>query len=407
LNRMAVSEFVKLAVPAVPRNDVSRAAAAGASTSLAIALLVLRRYIFNEIKAPEVFHAPIELLDPESRRIVQECRILMRDYWPRPIAEFSGYLATFWAGLWAVLPTSVIPGEVERLTLQDGGTVSLHWSAPPESLTSDRLVLVLPGLNNESGTHFVQSSMRYLSAHGFDAVALNYRGVAGLPLTSPRVFCSDSWSDLPEILDHIVRKRPGARVFGMGYSLGGGILAKYLSEVGSQTPLKGLVTVGAPLDYSACAAALESGWKKLGMNFLTAFGLKLFMLGPLLKASDMHGVCIPTCLRARTLRELEKASFCQMHGYTDTEDYYAQNSPGAHLSKVRVPTLVLHAADDPVVSVKTLPMAEMRRNPRFIVAITRRGGHLGWGHGGVPGSAAWPDVVSAEFFSACTVRSRL
>uniref|UniRef100_A0A7S3HL67 Uncharacterized protein n=1 Tax=Spumella elongata TaxID=89044 RepID=A0A7S3HL67_9STRA len=109
-------------------------------------------------------------------------------------------------------------------------------------------------------------------------------------------------------------------------------------------------------------------------------------------------------LTATSLRRLEEASICKLHGYADAEEYYASNSPRPFLQAIAVPTLVVNAQDDPVVGISTLPREELAKNPRVYTVITRRGGHIGWGSGGL-GAAAWTDDMAVDFMQACALRA--
>jgi len=386
--------------------DVAKGAALGAGVSTAATLALLRRYLRDELKPPQLVHAPMEERESaEDQRLLQEVKLLLRDYWPHPVLDFSGYISTAWSGLWAAMPSSSAAGRIEPLILQDGGTVSLHWGDMPFS-GCNRIVLLLPGLNNDSRTSFVQSTMAHLRRDGFCAVALNYRGVGGLPLTSPKFGCADSWQDLNEVVQHIEAAMPGAELFAMGYSMGAGMLLRYLGEEGARVRIKAAVAIAAPADFPAVGASLESSLKKRGMNFLMVNGVKLFMLKALHSADFKHRLDMKRVWGALTLRQLEEATICPLHGYTDGVDYYSKNSPRTKLHQIAVPTLVVNAEDDPVVSVSTLPLDDMRLNPRLYVVITRRGGHIGWGSGGL-GAAAWTDSMASHFMEACAPRSRM
>jgi len=367
---------------------------------------LLQRYLKQELKTPALVHAPMEERELEDKHLLQEVKLLLRDYWPHPILEFSGYISTFWSGFWAVLPAAVSPGEEQVLTLKDGGTVSLHWGEPPEDTAEDRVVLVLPGLNNDSRTSFIQDTMRHLKNGGFHGVTLNYRGVGGQHLQTPRVGCADSWRDFDEVVDHLQAKRPNATLFAMGFSMGAGMLLRYLGEEGPRVRLKAAVAVAAPVDFPAVGKSLESSLKKRGINFLMVNGVKLFMMRSLVHSPFANLLNRGAILRATSLRQLEEASICALHGYKDAEEYWTVNSPLSKLQGIAVPTLVVNAEDDPVVSISTLPLEALKQNPRVYVAITRRGGHIGWGSGGL-GAAAWTDNMAVHFMQACGLRSRL
>jgi predicted alpha/beta-fold hydrolase len=55
--------------------------------------------------------------------------------------------------------------------------------------------------------------------------------------------------------------------------------------------------------------------------------------------------------------------------------YYNAGSCLSHVSKVNIPTLVLHSEDDPIVPFDCCPIDECLANPNIICAVTLRGGH--------------------------------
>jgi len=388
----------------MPLKDVATGAALGAGSSLLVGMALLQRYLRKELKRPELIHAPMEERESEDQHLLQEVRLLLREYWPHPVLEFSGYISTAWSALWAALPPRSAPGDLEFLTLRDGGTVSLHWGEPP-ARGEDRVVLVLPGLNNSSHTSFVQETMRHLRQAGFQAVALNYRGVGGRPITSPRFGCLDTWQDLPEVIEHIAAKRPTAALFGVGFSMGAAVLLRHLGQEGAAVRLKAAVAFAAPVDVELAAVALESSLRKRCVNLAIVIGLKATMLASVLGSPFADRIDRRAVFLARSLRQMEEATICKLNGYRDADEYYARNSPKAVLDRISVPTLVVNAEDDPVITVKSLPIEEMRRNHSIYLAVTRRGGHIGWGSGGL-GAACWTDNMMVDFLQACTIRTR-
>lgn len=389
----------------MPWQDAAAGAAVGAGATATAAMVLVQRYLHRELGLPRLVHAPMEELEVEDQHLLQEVKLLLREYWPHPVLEFSGYVSTFWSGVWAMVPSKA-PGKVEVLTLEDGGIVSLHWGEDPHDGKREKIALILPGLNNTSRTRFIQSTMQHLREYGFHAVALNYRFTNGLELRSPRFGCADSWRDLPAVVDHLRRTHPAAQLFAVGFSMGAGMLLRHLGEEGTRAHFQAAVCIAAPVDLSRVVASLESTLRKRAVSFVMATGVKLIMLQAFLRSPYAKMVDTGRLWRATSIREVDEAAVCKMHGYRDAEDYYAQSSPHSVLPRIAVPTLVVNAADDPVVSIKTLPLQEMRKNPRLYVAITRRGGHIGWGTGG-SGVAAWTDNMAADFMQACSIRSRM
>jgi len=383
---------------------VASGAVAGAGSVFLAPLALIQRDLQKELKRPTLIHAPIEEKELEDQYLAQEFRLLLREYWPHPLLEFNGYFSTFWSALWAVLPARCAPGEIEQLVLQDGGTISLHWGLPPTRGGRERVVLVLPGFNMDSCTSFVQETMRHLRQGGFQAVAMNYRATGGLPMTSPRLGGPDTWRDIPEVVDHICLTHPDCDLFGLGFSMGGGILLKHLGEEGHKTRMKAAVAIAAPVDLLQVGHCLESSKWELALNFAMVTGAKIFSAVTILRSRFLRKVDLRGFFGALTFRHLLSASICKLHGYTDYDDFCTRNNPRTTLSRIAVPTLMVNAEDDPVIALRSLPIEDMRRNPRIYAALTRRGGHLGWGSGGF-GAACWTDAMAVDFLLACSLRA--
>jgi len=134
-----------------------------------------------------------------------------------------------------------------------------------------------------------------------------------------------------------------------------------------------------------------------------AQSLKLTLLSSAFKSEHTRAVNKIKAWRALTMRQLDEATTCKLNGYSSPEEMYDHNDPKTVISQIAVPTLVVNAEDDPVVTVRALPFRQMRRNPRLYVAVTRRGGHIGWGSGGL-GGACWTDAMAVDFLLACSLR---
>ncbi|WP_234272433.1 alpha/beta fold hydrolase family protein [Billgrantia zhangzhouensis] len=81
--------------------------------------------------------------------------------------------------------------------------------------------------------------------------------------------------------------------------------------------------------------------------------------------------------RIGCLRGYDDAITAPLHGFQDAADYYRRASAGRLLGDIELPTLVLHAADDPF-----MPAGLFERLPRPADAvrleISRHGGHVGF-----------------------------
>jgi predicted alpha/beta-fold hydrolase len=77
-----------------------------------------------------------------------------------------------------------------------------------------------------------------------------------------------------------------------------------------------------------------------------------------------------------------------LHGFRDAADYYARSSAKAYLGDIRIPTLVLNAANDPFLPAYALPrVGEV--SSAVTLEITPAGGHVGFVSARPPGQLDW------------------
>jgi predicted alpha/beta-fold hydrolase len=80
-----------------------------------------------------------------------------------------------------------------------------------------------------------------------------------------------------------------------------------------------------------------------------------------------------------------------LHGYTGASDYYARASCRSYLNNIRVPTLILHATDDPFMLPDVVPGAQ-EISASVILELSPYGGHVGF----VTGALPWQPIYWLE-----------
>jgi hypothetical protein len=93
-------------------------------------------------------------------------------------------------------------------------------------------------------------------------------------------------------------------------------------------------------------------------------------------------------LAARDLYEFDNIFTAPLHGFRDTDDYWARASAKPVLASIRIPALVLNACNDPFVPAHSLPTAA-EVGGAVTLWQPREGGHVGFPAG------RWPAHVSA------------
>jgi predicted alpha/beta-fold hydrolase len=186
----------------------------------------------------------------------------------------------------------------------------------------------------------------------------------------------------------------------VGVSLGGNVLLKWLGEQEDEAP-KQVIAAGAisvPFYLAPCAAALDRGFERL---VYTASFMRSFRRKVRAKARVYPGfVDVAAACRARTFREYDGAVTAPLEGFRDAMDYWVRASCGPFLGRVRRPTLVINALDDPFVPPAALPDPSTLSS-HVTLELTSRGGHAGFFDGRRPWAiSSWAERRVIEFLAS-------
>ena len=294
----------------------------------------------------------------------------------------------------------------ERIELPDGDFVDLDWVVEVAGRRASEkapLVLVLHGLEGSSASDYVLSTHRALARHGIAAAALNFRSCSGEPNRLPRFYHSGDTGDIAAAIAHIGGRFPDRQLGAVGFSLGGNALLKYLGERGGDGQEDSLphaaVAISVPFDLSAGISTLEQG---LGPLYQRYFLRRLRRKVRDKRAVLDGNVDVDALLAVRTLRDFDDLGTAPLHGFADSGDYYRRSSSKPFLPSIRVPTLLIHAIDDPFLPPSAVPRAEVAANPHVEATFPAHGGHVGFVSG-----PAWAPVFWAERTAAGFLAERL
>ena len=279
------------------------------------------------------------------------------------------HLQTFWPVL--VRRQAPLEYRAERLELADGDFVDLCWTGPEEG----PLVIVLHGLQGSVSSPYVIGLMRALMASGTRGVLMHFRGCSGEPNRLARGYHSGDTGDLGALIDVVRAREPDTPLAAVGYSLGGNVLLKYLGEAGEDTPLQVAVAVSVPLVLRAASDRLRQGLSRVYDRYL----LRALLAGAKKKSEQLAaaGLDVTSVLQCRTIREFDDRLTAPLHGFSDALDYYTRCSSRSFLGRIQIPTLILHAADDPFMSPAVVPQPE-ELSKSVTLELSPGGGHVGF-----------------------------
>ncbi|KAH9934794.1 AB-hydrolase YheT [Fomitopsis serialis] len=350
------------------------------------------------VKAPAVTGSDADEQPKESLDafIAARCPSLYGDFSP-PWWLFNGHLQTAYAVMGDFSKIDRVEYDRSLLRTLDGGTIGLDSTPPANERTlpdDTPIVVALHGLTGGSHESYVRAILAPACTPveqgglGYRGIVVNFRGCAGVPLTTPQMYSAGHTDDIRVAVMHIANRYPKARLLGIGFSLGANVLTRYLAEEGTQSRLAAGCVVACPWDCSKNAAGLEHQWlhrtvygKAMAQNLRRLLGrhaneIAKFPEHPLAKT-------LPEVLsnKPMSLTQFDAIVTRVVGGssppfpFPSAWDYYVWASSHEVLPNIRVPFLALNAEDDPVVQV--LPV-EAGGNPYVVFAVTEKGGHLGW-----------------------------
>jgi len=290
-------------------------------------------------------------------------------------------------------PQPELPFRRERWETPDGDFLDLDLAQPAADET--RWVVILHGLEGNSRRPYVRCAAAALHHRGFGVAALNFRSCSGEPNRRARAYHSGETEDLDFVLRELRGRVPDASFGALGFSLGGNVLLKYLSEQGEQSPLQGAVAISVPYDLSAGSDELER--TRMGRIY-TRYFLRSLVAKMTEKSHLMPDeIDLTKVEAATTLREFDTLVTAPLHGFRDAAHYYAESSSGPRLGGIRTPTLLLHSMDDPFMPRSSVPVGAMHDNPWLCPVLTQRGGHVGFLRRSLRRPGLWAEESAARY----------
>jgi hypothetical protein len=265
----------------------------------------------------------------------------------------------------------------ERWELPDGDFLDLDFTLND----SGPVVLVLHGLQGSIRSPYAAGILNALSAGGYRGVLMHFRGCSEEPNRLPRLYHSGETGDAAYVIEQLRMRFPDTPIAAIGYSLGGNALLKLLGETGANSPIKTAIAISAPLLLDVCANRINTGFSKLYQRYLLKSMIAVCLQKH--KTRPLPGINIDAVKNSRSFWDFDNELTSKIHGFKDVHDYYQRSSARQYLKDIRIPTLIIHAEDDPFTTEKVIPNAD-ELSPTVTVEVSRHGGHVGFITGNSP-----------------------
>ncbi|MES2415684.1 MAG: alpha/beta fold hydrolase [Pseudomonadota bacterium] len=309
----------------------------------------------------------------------------------------GGNLQTIWAAVVARRFASARPAFTrERWETPDQDFIDVDTSAAPGDAKGRPLLVAFHGLEGSSASHYAEALAAAAHARGWHCAVPHFRGCSGEMNRAPRAYHSGDFEEVDWVLRRFRAHHQGP-LFAVGISLGGNALMRWAGEMGTAAGgvVSAVASVCSPLDLAA------GGWA-IGRGFNRQVYTRMFlrtMVPKALRKLDQHPGLFDrqALLAARDLYEFDNIFTAPLHGFRDTEDYWARASAKPHMSKIGIPALALNACNDPFIPSWSLP-TDAEVSASVTLWQPEQGGHVGFPSGPFPGHVwAMPDAVTGFF----------
>lgn len=240
---------------------------------------------------------------------------------------------------------------------------------------SRRAVILSHGLEGHSRRPYMLGMAHALHSAGWDVLSRNLRHCSGEVSCSPYLYHDGEVADI-DMLIRLCEEKGYDQVALVGFSMGGNQTLKYLGEEKDDVPgsVVGAVVFSVPCDLAGSAALLcQPGYRPYRLYFMTTLQAKL---DSIIKQCD--------AVNGKDLERLwDYAVFDEpfdtpLNGCSTPRAYWEQASCLPVLDRIRVPTLLVNAWDDPFLSTSCYPLRAAEQCPDFFLEIPEHGGHTGF-----------------------------
>ncbi|HZN41994.1 MAG TPA: alpha/beta fold hydrolase [Planctomycetota bacterium] len=297
------------------------------------------------------------------------------------------------------------PAGLRTKTWQTSDGDRLHLHALGNEGQSP-IVLLLHGLEGGRESRYVGEVARGVVQRGWQFVVLEFRSCSREQNVARRTYHSGETTDLAFVVERLHREQPERDIYVLGFSLGANVLLKWLGESPRSVPaaVRAAAAISPPFDLEVCARRCD---ERYGGAIARHF-LRTLIPKAIAKERQFPGcIDVDAVRRCRTFRAFDDLVTAPLHGFRDARHYWRDSSCRQFLAGIDRPTLLIAAADDPLVPAEVLPREEVASNPFLVPQFVEHGGHVGFLARGRPFRAQrWAEAQALRFFEWHAIHAR-
>jgi predicted alpha/beta-fold hydrolase len=231
------------------------------------------------------------------------------------------------------------------------------------------------GIEGSVASNYMQATAEKGFSAGFNVIRVNFRNCGGTEHLTSTIYHGGLSADLAAVVKELIEVDHISRMFLVGFSLGGNLVLKLAGEYGDNAPAEilGICAVSPSVDLGTSADLImkRSNWiyqrdfvRRLKKRIRTNH--KLYP--EIYDISELR--------QTRTIKEFDDRFTARAHGFASADDYYHRSSALRVAAQIRIPTLIIHADDDPFIPIAPLRDPAVANNPYILLVEPNQGGHV-------------------------------
>jgi predicted alpha/beta-fold hydrolase len=287
----------------------------------------------------------------------------------------NGHAQTIAAYLWPRSFRFAPETDEERLFEVAPGIKALahcRWQADAKACPT---IVAWHGIEGSTSSNYMRATAEKGFRAGFNIVRVNFRNCGGTEHLTSSIYHGGLSEDLGAVVKELIEKDKLARLLLVGFSLGGNLVLKLAGEYADAPPPEVLavcaVSPSVDLKTSADLIMKRSNWI-YHQDFVRR------LKGRIRRNHSLYPEIydISKLREARTIKEFDDRYTARAHGFAGADDYYFRSSSLRVIEKIRVPTLIIHAEDDPFIPFSPLTDPALTNNPYVLLIAPQEGGHV-------------------------------
>jgi predicted alpha/beta-fold hydrolase len=306
-------------------------------------------------------------------RVAEICK--SKPFIPAPFlsqTDLQTFGAYFWPGRFRVQD---VTGDETRLFEVEQGSQVLARCRWQPNRTEAPTIVIWHGMEGSTASAYMLTTADKAFRRGFNVVRVNIRNCGDTEHLSPQLYHAGLTDDLRAVIDELLERDELKRMVIVGFSLGGNLALKLAGEYEISPPaeLRGVCAISPSVDLRASTNLISQrrNWvyhQSFLLRLKKRITRKAELFPALYDASNLRSI--------RSIEDFDNRYVARAFGFADAGDYYAKASSLPYISRIRMPTLIIHAQDDPFIPFAPLRDLSVSQNANVLLLAPARGGHV-------------------------------